>query len=200
MGNRSSIFVDAGDYFVGAGSLAGFKKRLQAVNQKLQTDKPIKYLVVPEHQGHFGDINTIAAMNADFVTSADHLPALEKQFTPPLPANRFVLVDGILKLADSKVHVYDISTLTSDHFLLFYVPSEKLVFTMDEFGTNLLNSVPSADLRTLSFRQAIEELGIDVQQFTYVHGTGVLSLQQLRQVTDAYKEGFCPEGHPICAD
>ena len=110
------------------------------------------------------------------------------------------MVDGKLELAGGKVHVYDISTITSEHFLLFYVPSAKLVYTLDEFGTNLLNSVPSADKKLVSFRHAIEALEIDIQQFTYVHGTGVLSIEQLRQVTDNFKEGFCLKGHTICAD
>lgn len=201
LGFRSSLYVDAGDYWVGVGSLPGFKQRLQAVNDESGTDKPLKHVIVPEHQsGHLGEINAIAAMDADFVTVASHLPSLKQQFTEPLPDERFILVDGRLELADGKVHVYDISTITSEHFLLFYVPSLKLVFTLDEFGTNLLNSVPSADKRTVSFRAAIEALGIDVQQFTHVHGTGVLSMAQLRQVTDGYKEGYCPEGHAICAD
>ncbi|WP_199610893.1 hypothetical protein [Flocculibacter collagenilyticus] len=200
LGNRSSLFVDAGNHFIGAGTLPGFKERLQAVNNKIKADKPAKYVIVPEHQGHMGGINEAAAMGADFVTIKSHLPSLKTQFNTPLPDERFVFVDGELNLAEGKVRVFDISTVTSDHFLLFYVPDAKLVYTMDEFGTNLLNSVPSADKRTMSFRQAIEALDIDVQHFTYVHGTGVLSLKQLQQITNNYKEGSCPAGHTICAD
>lgn len=201
LGFRSSLFVDGGDHFVGIGGMPGFKKRLQAVQEMLGTDKPLKYLVVAEHQpGHLGDINAIEAMGASFVTAESHLPTLKKRFATPLADDRLITVEGSLQLADGKVVVHDISTITSDHFLLFYVPGAKLVFSMDEFGTNLLNSVPSADLRTLSFRKAIEKLGIDVQQFTHVHGTGVLTIEQLHQVTDSYQEGYCPEGHAICAD
>ncbi len=200
LGNRSSLFVDGGDHFVAVGSLNGFEKRLQAVNEKLGTNKPVKYLVVPEHQGHFGDIDKIAAMGTDFVTVANHLPLLNSRFKQPLPAERFLKVNEKLELANGKVHVYDISLITSEQFLLFYVPKEKLVFSLDEFGTNLLDSVPSADKRMLSFRKAIEGLGIDAQQFAYVHGTGILSMAQLQQVTDSYIDGYCPEGHTICLD
>ena len=38
---------------------------------------------------------------------------------------------------------------------------------MDEFGTNLLNSVPSANLRTISFRQTIEALDVEAQHFLW---------------------------------
>lgn len=199
-GNRSSLFVDAGDFFVGVGVLPGFEKRLQAVNDLFDANKPVKQLVISEHQGHMGGINSVALTDTEFVTVAKHLPLLKTKFTTPLQDDRFVLVDEKLPLANGKVIVYDIQTITSEQFLLFYVPSEKLVYAMDEFGTNLLNSVPSADLRTLSFRRAIEALEIDVQRFAYVHGTGVLSLKQLQHVSDNYKEGFCPEGHAICAN
>lgn len=200
-GNSSSLFVDAGDYFVSVGGVPGFNTRMKAVNDTLGTDKPTRYLVVPEHQpGHMGDINAIAGLGTQFVTVESHLQLLKTHITGQLPDERFTLVDGKLNLADGKVQVHDISTITSEQFLLFYVPSIKLVFTTHEFGTNLLNSVPSADKNVLSFRRAIEELGIDVQKFTYVHGTGVLTIDQFRQVTDAYQEGFCPSGHTICAD
>lgn len=205
MGNRSSLFVDAGDHYVGIGSLGGIKKRLQAViekqkTEKQKTEKPLKYMVIPEHQGHVGDVKTIAAMGANFVTVENHLPSLKKQFTKPLSDDRFALVDKKMELADGKVQVHDIATVTRDQLLVFYVPSLKLLYSMDEFGTNLLNSVPSADKRTISFRSAIEELGIDVEKFAYVHGTGLLTIEQLRQITDKYVEGYCPTGHTICAD
>ncbi|XOV78075.1 MAG: hypothetical protein ACFHVJ_14135 [Aestuariibacter sp.] len=200
-GVRSSIFVDTGDYFIAAGSLSGFEARMKAVNEKIGAEKSVRYFVVPEHHpGHMGDIKKIATMGVQFVTVDSHLLSLKKRIGNELSDDRFILVDGVLDLADGKVQLHDISTITSEHFLLFYIPGTKLVYTMDEFGANLLNSVPSADKRMLSFRDAIEAIDIDVQQFAHVHGTGVLTLEQFRQVTDAYQEGFCPDGHTICAE
>lgn len=58
----------------------------------------------------------------------------------------------------------------------------------------------SVDLRTVSFRNSIEALGINVKKIVHVHGTGVLTMEQLRTVANSYKEGVCPQGHAICAD
>jgi len=200
LGNRSSLFVDAGDHYVAVGNLPGFKKRLQAVNDVVGAEKTVKYTVVSEHQGHMGALDELAELGANFVTVAEHVPLLKSRLSQPLADERFVLVEKQRAFANGKVEVFDIQTVTSDQFLLFYVPSVKLVYTMDEFGTNLLNSVPSGDKRTLSLRHAIEALDIDVQQFAYVHGTGILSMTQLKQVTDGYIEGDCPEGHVICSE
>ena len=200
LGNRSSLFVDAGDYFVAVGSLPGFKERLASVNNELGTDKSVKYVVISEHQGHMSGVKEIAALGVSFVANESHLPIIKKQIKAPISNERFVLVEDKLDLANGKVHVYDISTVTSEHFLLFYVPALRLAYSMDEFGTNLLNSVPSPDKRMISFRSAIEALNVKIERFAYVHGTGILSLEQLRQVTDSYKDVECPVGEDVCGD
>ncbi|NVJ98613.1 MAG: hypothetical protein HWE25_10700 [Alphaproteobacteria bacterium] len=200
-GFSASIFVDAGDYFVGAGGMGGIKDRLSAVQEMSGSDKPLRYQVIPEHHpGHNRGAKDIADLGAIFVTVENHVASIQDLLDAPLPDDRFLLVDGQQELADGKVGVYEIATIQSAQYLIFYVPSAKLVFGVDDFGTNLLNSVPSPDRRMISFRKAIEALDLDVEQFAHVHGTGLLTIDQLREVTDSYRHRSCPAGHSICAD
>lgn len=200
-GNSASIFVDAGDYFIGAGGLGGIKDRLTAVQAASSSSKQLKYQVIPEyHSSHNSGLDEIAELGASFVTVESHVAPLQELLSSPAADDRFLLVEGRSELAEGKVIVYEISTIQSAQYLLFYVPSAKLVFNIDEFGTNLLNSVPSPDKRMVSFRKAIEALELDVDLFAHVHGTGLLTMEQLRQVTDSYQDQGCPAGHTICMD
>jgi hypothetical protein len=200
-GFSASLFVDVGDHFIGVGGLGGIEARLAALQAELGTDKPLRLQVLPEHQpGHNGGVNKIAALGATFIVAESHLQALKSKLTETLADDRFTTVEDTATFGGGKVLVYDIATLQSEHYLLAYVPAAKLVFSVDEFGSNLKNSVPSADKRMISYRQAIEALGLDVEKIAYIHGTGILTMQQLRDVTDGYKEGYCPTGHDICRD
>jgi len=197
-GFSASMFVDAGTYYIGAGGVGGVKERYQALNEFLGVQKPLKYQILPEHRVHLEGVNDIADLGATFVKVASHLDGVKARLQTTLPDDRFLLVEKRQYLADGAVEVHDIQTLLSDQYLLFYVPESKTIFTVHEFGTQLLNSVPSADKNMISLRNEIERLGLDVKNITYSDGPGVLSVDDLRRVTDSYQEGYCPVGFDIC--
>lgn len=197
-GFSSSMFVDAGDHYIGAGGMGDFKERLDALNEHIGTQKNVKFQVLPEFQGHLGGINELVEHGVTFVTVREHVAPLKERIKGEMAGNRFLLVKDRHVFDGGKAEVYVIETVLSEQYLLFYVPSAKLVFTVDEFGTQLLNSVPSANKNTLSFRKAIEGLGLDVEAIGYSHGPSVLTMEQLISVTDSYKPGHCPSGHEIC--
>jgi CubicO group peptidase (beta-lactamase class C family) len=197
-GFSASMFVDAGTYYIGAGGVGGIKERYQALNEFLGIQKPLKYQVLPEHRVHLEGVNGIADLGATFVTVRSHLGGIKARLQTTLPDDRFLLVEKRQYLANGAVEVHDIQTLLSDQYLLFYVPESKTIFTVHEFGTQLLNSVPSADKNMISLKHEIERLGLDIENITYSDGPGVLSMDDLRRVTDSYQEGYCPVGFDIC--
>lgn len=196
-----SLFVDAGDHFVAAGGLPGTKARLEALNAALGTDKPLRYVVLPEHQGsHLGGIDEIADLGATFVVHQSHVEALKDKLSKSLAEDRIFAVDKGSDFAESQVQLFDIPTIQSAHYLLMYVPEAKLVFSVDEFGTNLRDSVPSADKRMVSFRKALAALPVEISRIVHIHGRQVLTVEQLVEVTSGYRDAVCPEGEAICAD
>lgn len=200
-GFSATLFVDAGDYIVAAGAIGGVKPRLEALYGALGTEKPLKYVVVPEHRpGHAGGIKEFADLGASFIVASGHKAVIQKRLSADLPEERFISVEGSEIFARGKIQVFEISMLTDEQFLVTYVPEAKLAFVVDEFGTNLRTALPSANRNTGSFLKALEGLDIDVKQIAHVHGTRVLTMDNLRKVAAGYHVKGCPSHHDVCGD
>jgi len=199
-GTAFSIFVDVGDYFVGAGGLRGLKKRLAAVNQHLDANKPIKVQVIPDHhRGHLGAIKELEEMGSQLVIAKPHKEIITSLQNKSGRGNDFWIVDEQLKLADGQVEVYDINTAHAENYLLFYVPEARLVFSADHFGTNLVEALPGVNNTIKSFRDEISRLNIKVETYAHAHGPRVLTAKDLNTVLKGYKVQACPEGEAICS-
>lgn len=196
-----SIFVDAGDHFVAAGGYPELPDRLKAVQHLSGMDKPLgKQVITHHHSDHLGGMNEVVELGANFVTVAEHVQSIRDAVTSEVPVARFELVDGSASYAGGKMQVFDIRTVHSDNYLLVYVPSAKLVFSADHFGTNLETALPPANNNMVTLRQALETLDIDVQNFLGAHGARMLTMDDLRAVTDGYEQASCPAAFDICAD
>lgn len=200
-GFSATLFHDAGDYFIAAGGLAGIAARLDALNQHLSSDKRLGYLVVPEHHpSHTGGLIEAAGLGAVLVVAESHKAFIQASNAMGVQEPQFLAVSDKIQLAGGRVIVIPTETSQSADYLLFHVPEAKLVFTVDDFGTNVLNAVPPANRRTVSFWRSLDALALDVEQIAYIHGTGLLTLSDLRQAADAFLEAGCPPGFPVCAD
>jgi len=196
-----SIFVDAGDYLVGGGGLSGLNKRLDAVNQFLGTNKSIEVQVIPDHhRGHLGAIKELEDLGSSIVIAAEHRNIIESLISNESQQNEFISINKKMTLAKGLVEVYDISTVHSKNYLLFYVPSAKLVFSADHFGTNLIDALPSANNTTKTFYDEIERLGIPVDKYASSHGPRILSAADMQTVLSGYQVKSCIPGHNICID
>ncbi|WP_286831642.1 MBL fold metallo-hydrolase [Kordiimonas sp. UBA4487] len=196
-----SIFVDAGDHYIASGGYAGLKDRLAAVQAQAGNEKPLGKLVVTHHHSdHLGGMNEAVELGATLVTVAEHVQPIQESLNQPLADDRFELVEGQTTLLGGKIALHDISTAHAANYLLFYMPARKLVFSADHFGTPLVSGLPVANLNMVTFRQALERLGIDTQVFYSAHGGRALTLAELRAATDAYEAKGCPAGFEICAD
>jgi hypothetical protein len=199
-GGRFSIFVDAGDYFIGGGGSQGLKKRLLAVNRYLGTNKLIKVQVIPDHhRGHLGAIKELEEMGSHIVIASQHRRIIESLRLNHRSDDIRVL-DNKMDLEKGLIEIYDINTVHAENYLLFYVPSAKLVFSADHFGTNLIDALPGANNTVKTFESEISRLGIEVESFAHAHGPRVLSSEDLKKVLFGYKVKPCPPGHDICMD
>ncbi len=200
-GGNFSIFVDAGDYYIGAGGLSGLKNRLSAVNEYTGSDKPVKTQVLPDHhRGHLGALKELEAMGASIVIATEHKKVIDSLTTNKHLNDQIRFVDKKMSLANGLVEVYDIHTAHAENYLLFFVPSAKLVFSADHFGTNLIEALPGANNTIKTFHNEIERLGIQVQRFAHAHGPRILSEADLDKVVADHLVKSCPPEHKICLD
>lgn len=196
-----SIFVDAGDFYVGGGGLSGISERLEAVNQFLGVDKSIKMQVIPDHhRGHLGAIKELNEMGVNMVIASQHRNIIESMRADKKGNANFKVIDKKLVLANGLVEVHDIQTAHAENYLLFYIPSAKLVFSADHFGTNLIGALPGANNTIKTFRNEIERLSLQVERFADSHSPRVLSREDLEKVLTNYKIKPCPPEHNICLD
>ncbi len=199
--SRFSIFVDAGDFYVGAGGMSGIKKRLEAVNQFLGTEKPIKVQVIPDHhRGHLGAIKELDEMAVNMVIASQHRNIIESMRSDKTRNADFSVLNKKMNLADGLVEVHDIQTAHADNYLLFYIPSAKLIFSADHFGTNLIEALPSANNTIKTFRNEIERLNLKAEKYAHAHGPRLLTREDLEKVLTDYQIQPCPPEHDICVD
>ena len=145
-------------------------------------------------------MNEVVELGAKFVTVKSNMQTIKEALSAEIDDTQFITVDGKRSFADGKVEVFDISTAHAEHYLLYYVPEAKLVFSADHFGTNLEEGLPVAGLNMVTFRAAVEALNLGDVRFVSAHGVRQLSMNDLRTATDAYSPGVCPTGFDICSN
>ncbi len=194
-----SVFVDAGDHYVGVGGYAGLSGRLKTVQELAGNEKPLRdQILTHHHSDHLGGVNEVAELGANFVTVDANVEIIRDLLTSDVDDRRFIRVNNKQTFGNGKVEVYDITTAHAEHYLLYYVPSAKLVFSADHFFTDQETALPSAHNNMVTFRQAIEDLGIDVERFASAHAVRTLTIEELHAATDGYTEDACPEGLSVC--
>jgi len=198
-GTNFSIFVDAGDFYIGGGGLPGIKKRLEAVNKFLGTNKPINVQVIPDHhRGHLGAIKELEDMGSLIVIASQHRTIVENLTSSNDHNDNFSVVSKKMSLVNGLVEVYDINTVHAQNYLLFFIPSAKLVFSADHFGSTMIEALPGANNTIKTFHSEIEKLGIKVQKYADSHSPRLLNADDLDKVISDYKVKSCPLKHDIC--
>ena len=113
---------------------------------------------------------------------------------------KFNLVASKVILAGGRVEVYNINTAHAKNYLLFYIPSAKLVFSADHFGTSMIEALPGANNTIATLKQEIERLKIDVEYFVGAHSPRVLTKNDFNQTIMGYEVKDCPAGHNVCLE
>lgn len=198
-GANFSIFVDAGEFYIGGGGLSGIKKRLEAVNKFVGANKPIKIQVIPDHhRGHLGAIKELKEMGSSIAIASEHRPIIENLASTKDQNNDFIISDDKMSLANGLVEVYNINTVHAENYLLFYIPAAKLVFSADHFGSTMIDALPGANNTIKTFHSAIEKLAIEVEIYADSHSPALLSAENLKEVLTGYLVKPCPLSHDIC--
>lgn len=196
-----SLFVDAGEYFIGVGGYPQLTKRFDAVKDFSGLNKPLGLQVVTHHHSdHLAGLDEALALGAKLVTVESHVGAIRQSLAIAVKPSDLILVEGKKALENGRVEIVDIATSHSDQFLLFYVPGAKLIFSADHFSTQVRNALPGPSYGAVTFLNALEALQLDVDHLYDAHTPHVFTLDDLRTVAGKYTGELCMPGHAICAE
>ena len=134
------------------------------------------------------------------VITSQHRNIIESMRSDKMRTADFKVINKKLDLVNGLVEVHDIQTAHAQNYLLFYVPSAKLVFSADHFGTNLIEALPGANNTIKTFYSEIARLNIPVERYADAHSPRVLTHEDLEKVLVDYKVKPCPPKHDICVD
>ncbi|MEX0299411.1 MAG: MBL fold metallo-hydrolase, partial [Kordiimonas sp.] len=165
-----SMFVDAGDYFIGVGGYPKLTERFNAVKELDGLNKPLKFQVVTHHHSdHIAGLDEAIELGAKLVTVRTHVQPLKAALGDEGIEAKLLLVDEKVSLADGKVKLFNIATSHSDQFLLFYMPEEQLIFSADHFSTQVKNALPGPSFGAVTFLRALERLNVEIKTLYDAH-------------------------------
>ena len=96
--------------------------------------------------------------------------------------------------------LFDIATAHAQHYLLAYLPANRMVLAEDHYVTELKTAKPRIYHDMVRFAKALDELKIDVNTLVDIRGWRQFSMAEFRQWTDDFTPKTCPAGYPICAN
>lgn len=194
-----SLFYEADDHFVATGGYEGLTDRLNALNQFIGKNKPLKYQIITHHHtDHLSGMPEVAELGAKFVTVAANIDSIQEQLEQPLPDERFIIVDKQLSLLDNKIQILDFPNGHANHNLLSYFPDEKVIFSADLFISRQKTGTPEGYPGLIDFKQAYEAAGFKPTSFAASHSGRVLTLEDLNDSISKIQKQVCPPDWTIC--
>lgn len=194
-----SVFYEAEDYFIATGGYEGLTDRLQAVNEFVGKNKPLKYQIVTHHHiDHLGGAEEAVALGAKFITVKSNIPSIQLMLDEPVAESRFITFEDETSMLNGKVKILDFPNEHANHSLISYFTDEKVIFSADLFISRQEAGAPQGYPGLIDFKQAIESAGFEPQLFAASHSGRVLTLDDLNESISNIKPPVCPQYWAIC--
>lgn len=195
-----SIFVDAGDYFIGAGGYRELSKRFEAMKEFSGKDKPLKYQVVSHHHlDHLGGMKEAAELGVQFITVKAHINTIREVAGVEISDDRFVTVDKLGTFAGGLLKVMDYPNGHSTHNLMSYFSQSKVMFTADFYFSRQKEGVPNGYEGLKKFQKQLAANDFDVDYFAAAHSGRVLKMADFKQsLIQLRGDAVCPKDWNIC--
>lgn len=198
-GRSQTIFIDAGEYLISSGGGRNLIKNYQSFLDGSDTNKPLKYVVLPHHHSeHLALVNGALDLNATIITTARNLPVIRKASGQDVAKDRFLLVDKELSVIQDKVQVLNIATAHALQNLVIYLPQSKTLYSQDHFGTIYSNGQarPFKDMKT--FINKVSEMGLDIETYVDGRSSRQLSSKEVEKIINNYIKPECLEKYKVC--
>ena len=195
-----SAFIEADDYVIAVGGLAGLKDRYEAYKTEHGSEaKPLRYMIVNHHHGdHLGGMKDASDLGVTFVSPKMAVESVKKHAGEGLTDSDILVLDKQMTLGP--VEIYDIATAHVGSFALVYVPEDKTVFQVDHYGGYYKNGPSFANRSAATLKAEIDRLGLDVDVILSGHHRKAEPYTMfLTSLKKYYRPGPCPTGRAICS-
>ena len=199
-GRALTVFIEQADHYIAMGAAEALSENFAEIKKLSLQDKPLKYFVVTHHHNaNVRGLNNAVALGATLVVAKQHQATILKHATTAKADNLLLIPErAAFKLGD--VSLFDIATAHSQHYLLVYLPTAKLVLAEDHYVTDLKTAKPRIYHDMVRFAQVLDELKLDINTLVDIRGWRQFSMKEFRQWTDDFTPKTCPAGYPICAN
>jgi len=176
-----AMFVEMDDHIVAVGATAGIPERIEKLRESV-ADKPIKYAVLTHHHNdHLVGVPAYQEEGAVIFTVKENEEVVRNTATDGEALKLKFIRDKYVFEGGRRLEIYNIGpTPHAEHFLVAYLPDEKILFEADHFPNPINGRFPPAQPVTLRLAEAIDELGLEVKTIIGAHSPRVASIDDLR--------------------
>ncbi|MBU1310449.1 MAG: hypothetical protein KKE30_13085 [Gammaproteobacteria bacterium] len=198
-GRALTVFIEQADHYIAMGAAEALADNFAEIKKLSLQDKPLKYFVVTHHHNaNVRGLNNAVALGATLVVAKQHQATILKHATTAQADNLLVIPErAAFTLGD--LMLFDIATAHAQHYLLAYLPGNRMVLAEDHYVTDLKTAKPRIYHDMVRFAQALDELKLDVNTLVDIRGWRQFSMAEFRQWTDDFRPKTCPAGYDICA-
>lgn len=194
-----SVFLDAGDYFIGTGGYEDLTQRFLAVQKLTGSQKPLKYQVVSHHHiDHLEGMKEAFELGVKFISVQAHQARIKELAYADIAPERFEVVEGNASFANGALKVFDFASGHATHNLISYFPQAKLLFTADMFFSRKVSGSPSGGQTLKLLAERLAEEQIDVELFAAAHSGRVLTSKDFNYALSNTTKSQCPNSWQIC--
>jgi len=199
--NGYSLFINSDAGIVGVGGYTALANRFALYQKEIDNFTPLTYQVITHHHSdHLGGIDEALNLGAKLVTVSDNIDAVKQASSENLDKRDFVTVGKRATFGKSRerVEIYEVSTIHAASSLVTYVPSAKIIFIADHFGTPFADTTPVANQSTVDMLAALDVLNLDIKKIATAHSARIYSMSDLRKSVSDYRKSVCSGNRPVC--
>ncbi|MFK8083477.1 MAG: MBL fold metallo-hydrolase [Granulosicoccus sp.] len=181
-----AMFVEMDDHVVAIGGTGGIPERIESLREVLP-EKPIRYGVLTHHHSdHVLGVAAYEAEGATVVASEAH----EGAARAAAEDGEALKFDGVgekkrLGKGKKRIELIDIGpTAHAEHFVVAWMPRQKILFEADHFARPRSGPVPPAVTGARNFAAALKRLGIEPKYIVSAHSPRPATMDDLQEALD----------------
>ncbi len=202
-GGAKSVAIEFRDHVVVVDAPENEGRSIAVIDaiKKSVPNKPITYVVnTHSHFDHSGGLRTYAAEGVTIVTHAANIPFYEQAWANPRTINpdrlaksgRKPVFEGIVGSRTFRDDTHELvvyhlaGNMHNPGLLMVYLPKERILVEADSYTpTNTMTEAPGGVANLAQFYDAVERLGLDVEQVIPIHGR-LTTLAEARAYIEAF--------------